>query len=172
MDDQTSFVAGNRPGFKASPSRESIGRNPEDFAHNRLDGMGPIQGVTEGASSVLGDAFDLAELQAKLLRADAKSCGERAKLALLGLVVTLALLIAALPVIASGLAQWMAWGLDWPLWICQLSVGFVFTALGLVGGYLCLRRLKSSLQSFESSQREAADNIRWLRQALSRTFPM
>lgn len=133
--------------------------------------LGPIQGVTEGASSVLNDAFDLAELQGKLLLADSKECLSVAKAAVMGLVVSLALLIAALPVVASGLAQGLSSGLEWPLWICQLAVGFIFTISGIVIGYMCVKRLRSSFIAFEASRIEISENLSWFRKALSRTFP-
>lgn len=133
------------------------------------DSVGPIQGVTEGASSILNDAFDLAELQSRLLLADTKECLLKAKLAALGLVVTLGILIAALPVVANGLAQLLAWVADWPLWACQLGVGVAFTAIGLGIGFWCIKRLRTSITAFESTRLEAAENIRWLRSALSRS---
>ncbi len=55
----------------------------------RTNRFGPIEGVREGASSVLNDAFDLAELQGKLFLADGKECVQIAKVAILGLVVAL-----------------------------------------------------------------------------------
>ncbi len=76
----------------------------DDGYRNRDEG-GPIQAVTSGASSVFNDAFDLAELQTRLLVADTKTCLSMAKSAIAGVVISLALLIASLPVVASGLAQ-------------------------------------------------------------------
>lgn len=139
-------------------------------AGSRAPVVGPIQGVTEGASSVLNDAFDLAELQARLVVADSKDFMQTSRLAVLGLVITFALLIASLPVVANGLAQWLAWGLDWPVWVGQLCVGMVLVTGGLLMGLWCVKRLKLSVRAFAASQQEAGENIRWLRQALSRTF--
>lgn len=139
---------------------------------NVRNGVGPIQGVTEGASSVLGDAFDLAELQTRLLVQDSKEFVTTAKLAVLGIVIAIGLLIASLPVVALGFAQLLAWAFDWPLWIGQLGVGFVFVAIGVATAIWCLRRLRSAFLAFDSTQREAAANVRWLRQAFSKTFPL
>ena len=132
--------------------------------------LGPIQGVREGASSVLNDAFDLAEMQGKLFLQDSKECTNAAKVAVVGLIVSLALLIASLPVVAMGLSQGLSSGLQWPLWISQLAVGLSFTACGIAIGYLCVRRLRNSLNAFEASKMEIGENIRWFRNAISRTF--
>lgn len=133
--------------------------------------IGPIQGVTQGASSVLGDALDLAELQVKLIKADAASCAASAKAAIAGTLISLALMLASLPVLAFGLAELLHWSLEWPLWVCQLLVGVLFAGLGAGLGFWCVQRLRHSLSAFAVSQHEAAANLRWLRQALSRTFP-
>ncbi len=132
--------------------------------------MGPIQGVTDGASSVLGDAFDLAELQAQLALEDAKSFTQAARLAVVGLIVSLALLIASLPVVANGMAQGLSWGVEWPLWICQLIVGLALVGVGLLIAFSCIKRLKNAFKTFDATRHEAAENIRWLRQAVSRSF--
>ena len=144
-------------------SRSSTG----GAGHERL---GPIEGVREGASSVLNDAFDLAEMQGRLFLQDSKECANAAKVAVVGLIVSLALLIASLPVVAMGLSQWLSWGLEWPLWISQLAVGLSFTAFGMLVGYLCVKRLRNSLSAFEASRIEVGENIHWFRKALSRTF--
>ncbi len=151
--------------MKDTPYPETSSRSAEDVYPG-----GPIQGVTRGASSVLNDALDLAELQSKLLAADAKQFVESVKFGVLGLVVTLALLIAALPVVALGFAEWVSWGLEWPLWVCLLGTGLMLLSIGLGLGLWCVKRFRVSLQSFSVSKQEAGENIRWLRQALNKTF--
>lgn len=171
-------MANQTPRLRAGYTDERSRARVSD-SHSRTTGAGssmsgtsgPIQSVTEGASNVLGDAFDLAELQGRLLVADTQSFMQTAKIAILGLVVTLALLIAALPVVAIGMAQWLAWGLDWPLWTCQLAVGLALVTMGLSAGLWCVRRLRTSFRAFETSKQEAAENLRWFKQALSRTLP-
>ena len=132
--------------------------------------LGPIEGVRDSASSVLNDAFDLAEMQGRLFVQDSRECTNAAKVAVVGLIVSLALLIASLPVVAMGLSQGLSWGLQWPLWISQLAVGLSFTVCGILIGYLCVKRLRNSLSAFEASRVEIGENIRWFRNALSRTF--
>ena len=137
----------------------------------RLDSrVGPIRGVTQGASSVIGDALDLVELQTRLLREDAASCLQQTKPSVTGLIVALGLLLSSLPVLASGLAQLLSWSLEWPLWICELSVGGVFLIAGCVIAWLCVKKFKTALSAFSTTQREAAANIAWLRQTITRSF--
>lgn len=131
--------------------------------------IGPIRAVTQGASSVIGDALDLVELQTRLLREDAKSCLQQAKPSVTGLVVALGLLLSSLPVLGSGLAALLSWSLDWPLWVCQLLVGGVFLAAGCGIALWCVRKFKTALTAFSTTQREAAANIAWLRQTISRS---
>lgn len=132
--------------------------------------VGPIRGVTQGASSVIGDAMDLAELQTELLKADTSSCLQRVKSPIIGLIVALCLLLSALPVFASGLAQLLSTSLEWPLWLCQLLVGGLFLVAGGGIAWWGVQRLRHALAAFSPSQREAAANIKWLRQTIGRTF--
>jgi len=132
--------------------------------------VGPIRGVTQGASSVIGDVLDLAELQTELLKADTSSCLQQVKSPIVGLIVALCLLISALPVFASGLAQLLSTSLEWPLWLCQLLVGGLFLLCGGGIAWWGVQRLRHALSAFSPSQREAAANIKWLRQTITRTF--
>ena len=132
--------------------------------------MGPIRAVTQGASSVVADALDLAELQTELLKADAANCLRQAKPSVTGLVVALALLLSALPVLGSGLAALLSWSLDWPLWICQLIVGGLFLAVGCLIAWMCVKKLRTALSAFSTTQREGAANITWLKQTIIRSF--
>lgn len=131
--------------------------------------VSPLRGVTQGASSVIGDALDLVELQTRLLREDASNCVQQAKPSVAGLVISLGLLLSSLPVLGMGLAESLHWSLEWPLWVCQLLVGGVFVAAGCVIAWMCVKNLKTALTAFSATQREAAANIAWLRQTIARS---
>ncbi|MGN6545840.1 MAG: phage holin family protein [Aureliella sp.] len=137
---------------------------------NTENRIGPIRAVTQGASSVVADALDLAELQTELLKVDAANCMRQAKPSVTGLVVALALLLSALPVLGSGLAELLSWSLEWPLWVCQLLVGGVFLAVGCLIAWMSVKKLKTALSAFSTSQREGAANITWIKQTILRTF--
>ena len=132
--------------------------------------IGPIRGVTQGASSVVADALDLVELQTQLLKADTANCLRQAKPSVTGLVVALALLLSCLPVLGSGLAELLSWSLEWPLWVCQLLVGGVFLAVGVLIAWMCVKKLKTALSAFSTTQSEGAANIAWLKQTITRSF--
>ena len=132
--------------------------------------VGPIRGVTQGASSVIGDALDLVELQTRLLREDATNCLQQAKPAVTGLVVSLGLLLSSLPVLGMGLAELLHWSLGWQLWTCQLLVGGVFVAAGCIIAWTCVKKFKTALTAFSTTQREASANIAWLRQTITRSI--
>ncbi len=132
--------------------------------------VGPIRGVTQGASSVVCDALDLLELHTQLLRADSANCLKQAKPSATGLVISLGMLVSSLPVLGLGLASFLAWLSQWPEWICQLFVGGVFLAIACSLAWYSVRQLRRSLNAFETTQREAANNIHWLRQTLSRSL--
>jgi hypothetical protein len=132
--------------------------------------IGPIRGVTQGASSVVADALDLAELQTQLLRVDAANCLRQAKPSVTGLIIALALLLSSLPVLASGLAELLSWSLEWPLWVCQLLVGGVFLVAGCGIAWMCVKKMKVALSAFSTTQREGAANIAWLKQTIIRSL--
>lgn len=151
-------------------SGSSTSRRDRSSMYSEGSEVGPIRGVTDGASSILSDAFDLLELQTRLLLVDSQECLRKAKYAALGLIITLAVLIASLPVVALGLAHLLAWATAWPLWVNLLMVGVLFSASGVALGFWCTKRLLGSLSAFRSTMDEAEENLRWLRNALTRSF--
>lgn len=132
--------------------------------------IGPIRAVTQGASSVVADALDLAELQTQLLKLDAANCLRQAKPSVTGLVVALAILLSSLPALGLGLAELLSWSLEWPLWVCHLLVGGLFVAVGCLIAWLCVKKLKTALSAFSTTQREGAANIAWLKQTIVRSL--
>jgi hypothetical protein len=129
--------------------------------------VGPVRGFTRGVSSVMADALDLGELQMRLVKADAKAAVGKVKGAVIGVVVAVGLLLAALPVLGLGLASFLAWALEWPLWTTELLVGLLFVVIAGIVAWQCMKAMRNSLNTFSNSQREAAANLQWLRQALS-----
>lgn len=127
----------------------------------------PMSEVSRNMSNLAADAFELSELQIKLLRNDLNRFRGVIWLAVWMVPMALGLAIAGLPVVAFALAGTLAKLLDWDLYICQWIIGALFFVLAAVLGYVAARAVARSLKSFAPSQRELVRNMQWLRQMIS-----
>jgi Putative Actinobacterial Holin-X, holin superfamily III len=133
--------------------------------HNRTHD-GPIRKTVASFGSVLGASIDLASLQLRLLKSDAKAASQHAKPFLGASVFAFGLILSSLPLLGIGLASLLAELTEMPIWLSQLIVGgsFLLVAAGLL--LLAWSHIKRIPQSFERSQREASENFAWLRQTV------
>lgn len=124
----------------------------------------PIAGLISSASDVALDIMEVGELQVQLARLDAKIAMERSLVAALLVIGGWVLTVACLPLMAMGVASWMADQLPWALWKAQLLVGVLATCLALLlttlGGY----RLRYALRAFSRTTSELEKNVSWLKQ--------
>ena len=127
----------------------------------------PLQEVSRNASNLAGDAFELTELQFKMLQNDFNSFRRRIWVAVWLLPIGLALAIAGFPVLALAIAGTLADLVDWPEYVGQWIVGVSFFLLAAVLGWIAARAVRGSLKAFNPSQRELQLNVRWLRQMLT-----
>jgi hypothetical protein len=105
------------------------------------------------------DLWTLGELQCTLLAADFRESRRRMVTALLGMVVGVVLLLAALPVALMALAEWLvtAGGLSQAAAYGWAALGAVVLAGGaLLIGWL---RLNASLAAFSRSREELGRNL-------------
>jgi hypothetical protein len=138
----------------------------EDMISRNGTHDGPIRRTVASFSSVLGASIDLASLQLRLLKSDAKAASQHAKPFLGASVFALGLILSSLPLLGLGLASLLAELTDMPVWLSQLSVGGLFLLMAAILLAVAWSQIKGIPKSFERSQREASDNIAWLRQTI------
>lgn len=138
----------------------------ETEINGRQHRPGPVSGVASGAFNVLGDVLELAELQARLAKADARGALGAAIIPAVMLVIGGCAAIAALPVLTLGLATLMADVTPLNAWQSQLLAGVLVGVVAVVTVYIALRRLRRATLKFERSVRELANNVAWAKAAV------
>lgn len=130
---------------------------------------GPFAGFAGQAAEVTGDFLELAELQAKLARLDARDALRRVVGPLGMMVFAACVAIASLPVVFLGIAGGIAETADIPPWLANLVVGFIGALVALVVAWIALRTITTALDSFKRSTDELAKNVAWFKSIFRRT---
>jgi len=125
-------------------------------------------GVREGVGDLLQDVVSLGELQAQLLAVDARESLQKAQVPLVLLMVGMAVGLAAAPVLLLALGEALVQVFDWPRAVSYLVSGLVGAVMGGVLMYFACRQGAAVVAVFKRSQDELAENIRWIKYALSR----
>ena len=145
MDQQTKISERNGSPEKAS---KALVRNAGEFAHH---------------------VVTLAELQAQLLVADAKECGQRVLGPGLVLLCGMALGLACFPIALAALALLFIQVFDTSYaagFLLALAAGAVLSALLCVVGWL---QVRNSLSVLRRSQLELVRNLSWIKKVLERS---
>lgn len=121
----------------------------------------PVSAFAGQAANIVGDVLELAELQAKLVKADASKTIQRAIPALIVVVLGGCGVIACLPVAVLGLAALMDSQTQLNGWQSQLIVAGVGTLAATICVILAARRLLKSFGQFKRSTDELANNFAW-----------
>ena len=132
---------------------------------NRTEHYGPVSGFAVHAAGVASDV-ELAELQARLAKADAGVALERAKLPIVIVIVGSCLALASLPVLTLGLAALLDDVSGLNIWQSQLIVGSVAAVASLIMIYWAIRAAFRSLLQFQRSVEQLANNVAWFKSTL------
>ncbi len=131
--------------------------------------IGPLSGFAGQAAEVTGDILELAELQVKLARLDARDAVKRV-VGPLGLIVFAGCMaIASLPVVFLGLAGGLSKLTSLEPWASQLIVGAVGVVIAVIVVALALRTLTTALDTFKRSTAELSKNVAWFKSIFSKT---
>ena len=127
------------------------------------DRPGPVAGFAGQAVEVTGNVLELAELQAKLARLDARDALRRVVGPLGMLVFAACMAIASLPVVFLGIAGGIAEAADIQPWIADLIVGLVGAVVAVGVAWAALRTMATALDSFKRTTDEFAKNVAWVK---------
>lgn len=128
--------------------------------------QGPVSGVASQAANVLGDAFELVELQAKLAKADATNATKAALRPIGWLVIGICAAFASLPVLTLGLASLLDAATVLNAWQSQLLVGTLAAVIALALIYFSIKKMGSVAGKFQRSADELAKNVAWAKVVL------
>ena len=136
------------------------------------NGRPPLPPIELGRSgrALLSDLTELAELQAKLLAADASTAANRSAASLVLVVVGLVLIASALPVALVALGYGLvAAGL--PAWAGFLIAAGAGLAVGLIAALLGWRGLRRAAGTFGRSREAFSQNVARVKSSLTGERP-
>jgi hypothetical protein len=126
----------------------------------------PAAAMTRNMSDLTSDIASLAELQTRLFLLDVKESMTRIATPIVLAVIGGALLLGSLPVLLLAIAAsliLLGIGLATALFIAFL----IGTVLGTIALAIARSRLRNAFVAFQRSREELAQNIRWIKGALS-----
>jgi glycerol uptake facilitator-like aquaporin len=125
-------------------------------------------GVRDGVGDLLHDVVSLSELQVQLLAVDARESVDKAKTPIGLLVAGIALALGAVPVLLLSLAEALTLWLGWERALSYLVSGLAGAVIAGILLYLAWQQMGAVLAVFDRSRVELAENIRWIKYALTR----
>jgi hypothetical protein len=125
-------------------------------------------GVRDGVGDLLHDVVSLSELQVQLLAVDARESVDKAKTPIGLLVGGIALALGAVPVLLLSLAEALTLWLGWERALSYLVSGLAGAVIAGILLYLAWQQMGAVLAVFDRSRVELAENIRWIKYALTR----
>jgi len=125
-------------------------------------------GVRDGVGDLLHDVVSLSELQVQLLAVDARESVDKAKAPIGLLVGGIALALGAVPVLLLSLAEALTLWLGWERALSYLVSGLAGAVIAGILLYLAWQQMGAVLAVFDRSRVELAENVRWIKYALTR----
>lgn len=120
----------------------------------------------QGLVSLSIDCMKLADLQLQLLEADVKESWQGTRRSIVYLGVSVAMLLAALPVAMFGGAEYLRQAMSMSLEFALLLISGVVIALSTVILLWSVRELSSALKPMARSAEEMRANLTWIREIL------
>jgi len=124
--------------------------------------------VREGVGDLLHDIMSLGELQAQLLEVDARESLQKARTPVAMLVAGAVIALGAVPVLLIAVAEGLHELAAWDRWVSYLTSGVIGAAGGGLLMWLAGRQSAEFIAVFKRSRNELAENIRWIKYALTR----
>ena len=122
---------------------------------------GPVGQFQTTAGKFASDLLELAELQGKLLKADAKLALTKSLGAATTVVIGCSCLLGCIPVVVFGLASAVAYYCEIDAWVAQLAVGGGLAILSVLCVVIALKTLSKASRQFKRSTEEFSKNIEW-----------
>jgi glycerol uptake facilitator-like aquaporin len=125
-------------------------------------------GVRDGVGDLLHDVVSLSELQAQLLAVDARESVEKAKTPIGLLIGGVSLAMGAVPVLLLSLGEALTLWFGWERALSYLVSGLGGAVIAAVLLFLAWQQTGGVLAVFDRSRVELAENVRWIKYALTR----
>jgi hypothetical protein len=125
----------------------------------------PIGDIRSTVGAFAGVMLELAELQGRLFRAEAKAAMQQSIGSGVAIVLSLLFVLGSLPVILLGLASAIAYCSDIETWLAQLLVGCGVFVVSLLIAAISLKKVTRVRRQFQRSSDELSKNIEWTKKA-------
>lgn len=137
----------------------------------RPPGVHPARpvGFFDGVGEFGSDMATLASLQAKLASIDLRDALSGARWSIVGLVIAVLFIPAAVTVSLLGLGTWLAARFQTDPGLTILAVGGSALVLGALLGYLGYRGLAASMAIFRRSKEELDRNLAWIKTVVTQS---
>lgn len=126
------------------------------YAHSN-----PIEDIKSTANAFTCDLLELAELQGRLLRADANLALRQSLGSVAAIAVSCCCLVGCLPVLAFGIASAIASYFEIEVWLSQIAVGSSLSVISLLLGLIAIRALRLVGMQFSRSADELSKTLTW-----------
>ena len=136
-------------------------KNPE--LDGSFENVSPLRGFVVQAGEVASNAIELAELQLKLVKADAAKAVTQSVAPMIMVALSIGLLFASLLLLLFGVAHWIEYAFELPTFAAQLIVGGSGIVIALCVVAVAHSSLKQKSSPFQRSSNELAQNISWLK---------
>jgi len=117
------------------------------------------------------DLLELAELQGKLFKADAKTAIERSMGAAIFALIGCFSLLGCIPVLTLGIASAIAYYFEIGTWFSQLLVGGCLSLISIAMIAISLRTLSNTGGQFKRSTEELSKNMEWVKNIFGGVSP-
>jgi hypothetical protein len=128
----------------------------------------PIGDMQSSVGTFVCDLMELAELQGKLLKADAKLAVQKSIGTAAAIAISCCCLMGCLPVLGFGLASAVAYYFELEDWIAQIAVGGSFSLMSVLIATIAFRNITRINQQFHRSTDEFSKNLTWAKNAFNR----
>ncbi len=135
-------------------------------AKTTMNGDEGMASMKTGATRIARELGELAELEVRLLAADAREARRKIVPGAAMIVIAIAGLLAALPILMAAAAWALADATGWSLASCLALVGLGGIAAAAVTAWLGWGRIVAGISTFKRSQQEFVATMQCLRRSL------
>lgn len=123
--------------------------------------INPVGQFKASAGKFGGDLLELAELQGKLFKADAKLAMEKSMGTAIIAMIAACCLLGCVPVVIFGLASAVTYFFEIESWISQLAVGSFCSLISIAILVISLKKFSRAGSQFNRSINELSNNFEW-----------
>jgi hypothetical protein len=125
------------------------------------------KGMSNGIGELLHDVVALGELQVQLLSVDAKESVQKATTPIALAVVGAILGLGSVPILLISLAETFVLLFQWERAVAYLASGLIGLVVAGAMAFIAWRQSAAVIAVFDRSRVELAENIRWIKYALT-----